>query len=47
MTPLAPYLSTFLRAHLPREYGASQHTIASYAHCYRLLPPMRIVTGCS
>lgn len=37
MTPLAPHLSAFLRAHLPRERGASQHTIASYAHCYRLL----------
>jgi integrase/recombinase XerD len=37
MTPLAPYLSTYLRAHLPREHGASQHTIASYAYCYRLL----------
>ena len=37
MTPLAPYLSTYLRAHLPRECGASQHTIASYAYCYRLL----------
>jgi integrase/recombinase XerD len=37
MTPLAPYLSTFLREHLPRERGASQNTIASYAHCYRLL----------
>ncbi len=37
MTPLAPYLSAFLREHLPRERGASQNTIASYAHCYRLL----------
>lgn len=37
MTLLAPYLSAFLREHLPRERGASQHTIASYAHCYRLL----------
>lgn len=37
MTPLAPYLSGFLRVHLPREHGASQHTIAAYAHCYRLL----------
>lgn len=37
MTPLAPYISAFLREHLPRERGASQHTIASYAHCYRLL----------
>ena len=37
MTPLAPYLSAFLREHLPRERGASQHTIASYSHCYRLL----------
>lgn len=37
MTPLAPHLSAFLREHLPRERGASQHTIAAYAHCYRLL----------
>ena len=37
MTPLSPHLSDFLRAHLPRERGASQNTIASYAHCYRLL----------
>ena len=37
MTALAPYLSAFLREHLPRERGASQHTIASYAQCYRLL----------
>ena len=37
MTPLAPHLSAFLRTHLPRERGASQNTIASYAHCYRLL----------
>ena len=37
MTALAPHLSAFLREHLPRERGASQHTIASYAHCYRLL----------
>lgn len=37
MTPLAPHLSAFLREHLPRERGASQHTIATYAHCYRLL----------
>jgi integrase/recombinase XerD len=37
MTPLAPHLSDFLRAHLPRERGASQNTIASYAHCYQLL----------
>ncbi|HUH06825.1 MAG TPA: tyrosine-type recombinase/integrase [Egibacteraceae bacterium] len=37
MTPLAPHLSAFLREHLPRERGASQNTIAAYAHCYRLL----------
>lgn len=37
MTPLAPHLTTFLCVHLPREQGASQNTIASYAHCYRLL----------
>ena len=37
MTPLAPCLSAFLCEHLPRKRGASQHTIASYAHCYRLL----------
>lgn len=37
MTPLASHLSAFLREHLPRERGASQNTIAAYAHCYRLL----------
>ena len=37
MTPLAPHLSAFLREHLPRERGASQHTMAAYAHCYKLL----------
>ena len=37
MTALAPHLCDFLRVHLPRERGASQNTIASYAHCYRLL----------
>ncbi len=37
MTAPAPYLSAFLREHLPRERGASQHTTASYAQFYRLL----------
>jgi len=35
MTALAPYLSAFLREHLPRERNASPHTVATYAHCLR------------
>ena len=37
MTPLAPDLSAFLQKHLPHERGASQHTIAAYAHAFTLL----------
>lgn len=37
MTPLAPHLSAFLRDHLPRERGASPHTITAYAHSFMLL----------
>jgi integrase/recombinase XerD len=37
MTVLAPHLSNFLRAHLPRERNASPHTIAAYAHSFTLL----------
>lgn len=37
MTPLAPHLTAFLRDHLPRERGASRHTIASYADSFALL----------
>jgi integrase/recombinase XerD len=37
MTPLAPHLTAFLRDHLPRERGASPHTIASYADSFALL----------
>lgn len=37
MTPLAPDLSAFLQNHLPKERGASPHTIASYAHAFTLL----------
>lgn len=37
MTPLAPDLSSFLQKHLPDERGASQHTIAAYAHAFTLL----------
>ena len=37
MTPLAPHLTAFLRDHLPRERGASPHTIASYADSFVLL----------
>lgn len=37
MTVLATHLSSFLREHLPRERGASPHTIAAYAHSFALL----------
>ena len=37
MTPLAPDLSSFLQKYLPHERGASQHTIAAYAHAFSLL----------
>jgi len=37
MTALAPYLSSFLREHLPKERGASQHTCEAYAQSFQLL----------
>jgi site-specific recombinase XerD len=37
MTALAPYLSSFLREHLPRERRASPHTCEAYAQTYQLL----------
>lgn len=37
MTALAPYLTKFLREHLPRERNASPHTVAAYAHSFTLL----------
>jgi integrase/recombinase XerD len=43
MTALAPYLTAFLREHLPRERNASPHTVATYAHCFALL--VRFASG--
>lgn len=37
MTALAPHLSTYLLEHLPRDRGASRHTIDSYAYSFQLL----------
>jgi integrase/recombinase XerD len=37
MTALAPYLSSFLREHLPRERRASAHTCEAYAQTFQLL----------
>jgi len=37
MTPLAPLLTNFLRDHLPRERGASPHTVAAYSDSFALL----------
>ena len=37
MTALAPYLSSFLREHLPKERRASQHTSEAYAQSFQLL----------
>jgi site-specific recombinase XerD len=37
MTPLAPYITTFLRERLPVERSASPHTCDTYAHAFRLL----------
>src|SRR5215471_5238468 len=37
MTTLAPYLTTFLREHLPHERKASPHTCAAYAYSFQLL----------
>src|SRR5215467_13871204 len=37
MTPLAPYITTFLRERLPVDRRASEHTCDTYAHAFRLL----------
>jgi integrase/recombinase XerD len=37
MTALAPYMSNFLREHLPKERRASLHTCEAYADGFRLL----------
>jgi integrase/recombinase XerD len=37
MTPLAPYITAFLRERLPVDCGASEHTCDTYAHAFRLL----------
>lgn len=37
MTPLAPHLAAFIRDHLPRDRGCSQHTCEAYAYAFQLL----------
>ena len=37
MTSLAPHIEAFLREHLVRHRGASQHTCDSYAYSFQLL----------
>src|ERR1700730_9456383 len=37
MTPLAPYITAFLRERLPIDRRASEHTCDTYAHAFRLL----------
>jgi integrase/recombinase XerD len=37
MTALAPHLASFLREHLPKDRGASQHTCEAYAQSFQLL----------
>ena len=37
MTPIAPHMEAFLREHLSRHRGASQHTCDSYAYSFQLL----------
>jgi len=37
MTALAPYLSSFLREHLPKDRRASPHTCEAYAQSFQLL----------
>lgn len=37
MTALVPYLSSFLREHLPKERWTSQHTCEAYAQSFQLL----------
>jgi len=37
MTPIPPHIEAFLREHLSRHRGASQHTCDSYAYSFQLL----------
>lgn len=37
MTLIAPHIAAFLQERLPIECGASEHTLDSYAHAFRLL----------
>jgi integrase/recombinase XerD len=37
MSPLAPHMEAFLREHLVRQRGASQHTCDSYAYSFQSL----------
>ncbi|MCP4202765.1 MAG: site-specific integrase, partial [bacterium] len=37
MTPIAPYITAFLRDHLVGQRGASEHTRDSYALSFQLL----------
>src|SRR5215510_14128175 len=37
MTSIAPHIEAFLREHLSRHRGASQHTCDSYAYSFQLL----------
>ncbi|BCH19694.1 tyrosine-type recombinase/integrase [Mesorhizobium sp. L-2-11] len=37
MTALAPHLTAYLLEHLPRDRGASRHTVDSYAYTFQLL----------
>jgi integrase/recombinase XerD len=37
MTPIAPWITSFLRRHLPVDRGCSPHTCETYAHAFRLL----------
>jgi site-specific recombinase XerD len=37
MTPIAPHIETFLREHLARHRGASQHTCDSYSYSFQSL----------
>ena len=39
MTQLAQHVSSFFGEHLPRDRNLSPHTVASYAHCFRLFLP--------
>jgi site-specific recombinase XerD len=37
MTPIAPYMTAFLREHLPRDRACSVHTCEAYAYSFQLL----------